>query len=273
VLVVAIGGVAAGVAYATGAIPGSDGVIHGCYDNGGNVKVAPTATCPKGYTALPWNQTGRAGATGATGPAGATGQAGPPGPSGGPGPAGATGPAGPKGTDGKDGTDGAPGPPGPASLEALNGKPCTFKGEGASPTFNEHPSSVTVGMDAETGVVSIICNPVFRVSVSTVENGTLSSVNIHDTTLSADHLFSGSISGADTGASVLLAGATMVDVTVQSGDTTTGGGTQFFIHCIGTDFHPQQFDAEDGKGGVYYTATCPTFGLNTDTDIRVTFFG
>ena len=108
VLVVVIGGVAAGVAYATGAIPGSDGVIHGCYDSGGNVKVAATATCPKGYTALPWNQTGPAGATGAVGPAGATGPAGPPGPSGGPGPAGATGPAGPKGDTGAPGPSGVP---------------------------------------------------------------------------------------------------------------------------------------------------------------------
>ena len=88
VLVVVIGGVAAGVAYATGAIPGSDGVIHGCYDSGGNVKVAATATCPKGYTALPWNQTGPAGATGAAGPAGATGPAGPQGDTGAPGPSG-----------------------------------------------------------------------------------------------------------------------------------------------------------------------------------------
>ena len=104
VLVFVIGGVAAGVAYATGAIPGSDGVIHGCYDSGGNVKVV-AATCPRGYTPLPWNQTGP---SGAQGPAGPTGAAGPRGAAGPVGPAGATGPAGPKGDQGDPGLSGLP---------------------------------------------------------------------------------------------------------------------------------------------------------------------
>jgi hypothetical protein len=58
---------AGGAAYgAVSSIPdAATGVIHGCYDSGGNVKVIDTSvttTCPKGYTALNWNQKGPAGA-------------------------------------------------------------------------------------------------------------------------------------------------------------------------------------------------------------------
>lgn len=61
------------VAYAS--IPGPTGVINGCYktsDPGKGVLgvIDSTQSCPSGYTALNWNQTGPAGATGATGPAG-----------------------------------------------------------------------------------------------------------------------------------------------------------------------------------------------------------
>ena len=91
--VLGVGGVAA---YA--AIPDSSGVIHGCYDNGGNVKVIDTAvttSCPKGYTPLNWSQTGPQGPQGATGPAGPAGPTGPAGPAGAKGDTGDTGPAGP----------------------------------------------------------------------------------------------------------------------------------------------------------------------------------
>lgn len=66
-----------GVGYAFGAIPGTGGVIQGCYDSGGNLKVVNALPCPKGSTALSWNQTGPAGATGETGATGATGAPGP----------------------------------------------------------------------------------------------------------------------------------------------------------------------------------------------------
>lgn len=35
-----------------GTIPGANGVIQGCYDSGGNVKVVAALPCPKGYTAF-----------------------------------------------------------------------------------------------------------------------------------------------------------------------------------------------------------------------------
>jgi hypothetical protein len=75
-LIVAIAALAValgGAAYA--AIPGN-GVIHGCYNSGGNLKVIDTATapsCPKGYTALTWNQRGPQGPQGQQGPAGPAG--------------------------------------------------------------------------------------------------------------------------------------------------------------------------------------------------------
>ena len=74
VLAVVAGGTAA--AAATAATPSpvdSSGVIHGCWTNaelgGSHVFVLQDAgtTCPKGTTAISWNQKGATGATGATG--------------------------------------------------------------------------------------------------------------------------------------------------------------------------------------------------------------
>ena len=73
VLVVVVGGVAAGFAYATVGIPGSNGVIQGCYDSGGNLKVVASLPCPKGYTSLPWNQQGQPGTNGTNGTNGVSG--------------------------------------------------------------------------------------------------------------------------------------------------------------------------------------------------------
>lgn len=56
---------AGGVAWAT--IPDSGGVIQGCYNNGGNLKVVSELPCPKGYTSLPWNQQGPKGDPGTDG--------------------------------------------------------------------------------------------------------------------------------------------------------------------------------------------------------------
>jgi hypothetical protein len=48
--------VVGGVAWA--AIPGPGGVIQGCYDAGGNLKVVEQLPCPKGNKPIAWNQTG-----------------------------------------------------------------------------------------------------------------------------------------------------------------------------------------------------------------------
>jgi hypothetical protein len=61
----------------------SSGVIHGCWTNaeinGSHFFVLQDAgtSCPKGTTAISWNQQGPAGPTGPAGPAGPTGAAGP----------------------------------------------------------------------------------------------------------------------------------------------------------------------------------------------------
>src|SRR5215467_533027 len=78
----AIGGAAVGIAYAT--IP-SGGVINACYQkSGGALRVIGTdptvggGGCSNGEQALSWNVHGVTGATGATGPAGPSGPAGVP---------------------------------------------------------------------------------------------------------------------------------------------------------------------------------------------------
>jgi Collagen triple helix repeat (20 copies) len=116
-----------GAAYAASAsIPDSAGVIHGCYKPISNGSVStlgvidtalPGGTCPKGETALSWNQTGP---QGPAGPVGATGATGLTGPAGAVGPTGATGqvgPAGPEGAVGPAGPQGPQGPPGGSNVD------------------------------------------------------------------------------------------------------------------------------------------------------------
>jgi hypothetical protein len=86
-------------------IPGTNGVIQGCYDSGGNVKVVDALPCPKGYTPLQWNQTGPKGPIGLAGPQGPIGLTGPAGPTGLTGPAGATGATGATGPAGSGQAD------------------------------------------------------------------------------------------------------------------------------------------------------------------------
>jgi hypothetical protein len=106
-LVLAALGVAAalvggGVALAT--IPGSGGVITGCYAKAtGTLRVIDTssAQCKAGESALTWNQAGPQGPKGDAGPQGPKGDTGP------------QGPQGPKGDVGPLGLQGPPGPQGP----------------------------------------------------------------------------------------------------------------------------------------------------------------
>src|SRR5690348_5248218 len=104
-------GTAAGAAIASGPVDGS-GVIHGCWTNtainGSHAFVLQDAgtTCPKGTTAISWNQQGPAGPVGPVGPIGPPGPKGDTGSPGPAGPVGAQGPAGPQGVQGPAGADG-----------------------------------------------------------------------------------------------------------------------------------------------------------------------
>jgi hypothetical protein len=119
--------VCGGVAYAT--IPGSGGVIHGCYAKyGGAVRVIDTGPCRPTEAPLNWNQTGPAGARGATGPAGADGAAGATGPQGLSGDAGPAGPKGPKGDAGPTGPQGPAGPAGVGGYQVVEQDDGSFSG-------------------------------------------------------------------------------------------------------------------------------------------------
>jgi hypothetical protein len=122
VVVLALGG---GVALAT--IPGSGGVIRGCYGKlGGALRVIDTGQCRPTEAALNWNQAGPQGPQGLQGPQGPAGskgdqgaqgpagQRGPQGDAGDPGAPGQQGPQGAQGPQGPAGPQGAPGPQGPA---------------------------------------------------------------------------------------------------------------------------------------------------------------
>ncbi len=71
--------IGAGSAAALATIPSAPGVLNGCYDNGGRLRVIDPAldTCKSNEVAISWNQAGPTGAPGPAGPAGPTGPAGP----------------------------------------------------------------------------------------------------------------------------------------------------------------------------------------------------
>jgi collagen triple helix repeat protein len=83
------------VAFAAGklSIPGSNGIINGCYNRtNGNLRVVAAAgACRHPELPVSWNQTGPQGPAGPQGPTGATGATGATGPQGPAGPAGAPG--------------------------------------------------------------------------------------------------------------------------------------------------------------------------------------
>jgi Collagen triple helix repeat (20 copies) len=145
-LALVAGGTAAVAAIAAGPVD-SSGVIHGCWTNaainGTHVFVLQDAgtSCPKGTTAISWNQAGPAGPAGPAGATGATGSAGPAGPIG---PTGATGAVGPPGAQGSAGSQGAAGPAGPSTggssgldLEVISGAPGTGAAVAVCPA--DHP--------------------------------------------------------------------------------------------------------------------------------------
>jgi len=128
VLGILIGG--SGGIFASALIPGSDGVIHGCYTRATGILrvVGDPSECRGSEAAISWNQIGPQGPTGATG---ATGAPGANGQNGATGPTGATGPAG----------------PGVSSLNSLNGIPCGTDGTG------------TTRIVYSAGTVAIFCDP------------------------------------------------------------------------------------------------------------------
>jgi hypothetical protein len=80
-LALVAGGTAAGAAIASGPVD-SSGVVHGCYTTnaikGSHVFVLQDAgtSCPRGTTAIMWNQQGTQGSPGPQGPAGTSGWSG-----------------------------------------------------------------------------------------------------------------------------------------------------------------------------------------------------
>lgn len=110
-----MGGGALAWAGTSGGIPGSDGVIHGCYDTTSPLKTlhlldpAAGTRCPTGTTAIAFNQTGPVGPAGPVGPPGAQGTPG------------VQGPQGIQGDTGTQGLTGATGPAGPAGTTGVSG--------------------------------------------------------------------------------------------------------------------------------------------------------
>jgi Collagen triple helix repeat (20 copies) len=256
--VLLIGGGTAGAAIVASGPVSSTGVIDGCYTNaevnGSHVFVLQDqgTTCPKGTTAVSWNQTGPAGPEGPTGATGPTGPAGPTGPTGLTGAPGPTGPAGPAGPAGATGPPGPTGPAGPSNLAALQGSPCTVGG---------NASTLNVSVDPTTGAVTLTCEPVFTVSV-TVTDGTMTRINIFDDT-----------QGTGTGCN----GATSCSFSVTSGDSVRVGlqsgsddlsimGSPFTYTCPGSGSQSASFDGIDE-----YVGECPDTPVTGDYNVTASF--
>ena len=130
--IVAFGGLAVGIAFA--AIPDSNGVIQGCYDHGGNLKVVDALPRPKHWTPLPWNQQGIQGIQGVKGDQGIQGIQG------------IQGVQGIKGDQGIQGVKGDTGPAGVSAAYTNYGGSLQDIGEGLTQTV----SSVTLPVGSDT---------------------------------------------------------------------------------------------------------------------------
>ncbi len=112
------------------AIPAQPGgVIQGCYDGGGNVKVVEALPCPKGHTPFQWDQQGVQGIQGPKGDMGdmgtqgIQGEQGIQGIQGLQGEQGLKGDTGEQGIQGPQGGQGTQGPPGQAGQPGVQGPP------------------------------------------------------------------------------------------------------------------------------------------------------
>jgi hypothetical protein len=167
---------AGGAALATGAIPGADGVIHGCYNaTNGQLRVIGSGSdsCKDHETAIQWSQTGPQGPqgiqgiqgeqgvkgdtgeqgpqgiqgpkgdTGEQGPQGEVGATGAQGDKGDKGDTGATGATGATGPQGEQGPQGVPGEPGPQGIPGASGVATTnIREETINLYATDGPSSV-----------------------------------------------------------------------------------------------------------------------------------
>jgi Collagen triple helix repeat (20 copies) len=123
------------------AIPGPGGVIQGCYDSGGNLRVVDALPCPRNFTALQWNQQGQPGQQGPQGIPGSKGDKGDQGVQGVQGPKGDTGPqgnTGPQGVPGQQGLRGDQGLPGATGAQGQPGSP----GEDGAACLPTNPACV-----------------------------------------------------------------------------------------------------------------------------------
>ena len=145
--------------------------IHGCRNNATRALYVESP-CPRGYTAVTWNQAGPAGPVGKTGATGPAGPQGPPGNQGnqgftGPqGPAGATGPAGPEGPKGATGLTGPPGatgpqgatgPAGPAGPQGPTGTPGPSFATSFTITFNGATETCSVTLNGSDQITAVSC--------------------------------------------------------------------------------------------------------------------
>jgi hypothetical protein len=121
--------VGAGIAWA--AIPGSSGVINGCYGQSGLLRVIDSeanAACNNSETPISWSQQGppgepgQQGERGPQGERGALGEQGLPGELGADGARGPQGEQGPRGPQGLQGERGLPGERGPQGIQGLQGE-------------------------------------------------------------------------------------------------------------------------------------------------------
>jgi Collagen triple helix repeat (20 copies) len=152
---------------------GDGGLIQGCYDSGGNLKVVGGLPCPKGYTPLAWNQTGPQGPQGVQGPQGIQGLKGDKGDAGEKGDPGVKGDNGDPGEQGLPGADGADGQDGvsvtsaeePAGANCANGGSKFTAANGVTYACNGVPASggAPTGQDA----TSVYGTMVLAVSAST----------------------------------------------------------------------------------------------------------
>jgi Collagen triple helix repeat (20 copies)/Bacterial Ig-like domain (group 2) len=243
------GGAAAGAAIVASSPVSSGGEIYGCYSNaavnGSHVFVLQDAgtSCPKGTTAISFNQTGQAGSPGPSGPPGPSGTAGSAGPSGPPGPAGSQGPPGPSGSPGTV-----------AALDDLTGIPCD---NGSGTTQLSYGSDGTVILTCATASSSQSPppNPVLQtISVTPASPSIVQSSAVFGITSTQQFTATGTYSDGST--QNLTATATWASSDTSVATVSNASGSQGLATAV-----------NDNNGSAVISATAD--GITGSTDLTV----
>jgi hypothetical protein len=260
VVVLALFGLAAGIAYAT--TGGTGAVYTACKLNAtGTLRLIEPGqnglkgNCTSFETKISWNERGQDGAPGPVGPAGAAGPAGPAGPQGAAGPVGPQGPVGPEGPQGPKGADAVIGP---NSITTSHIQDETIWAWDVT-TVDER---ALTGANVRNGSLQQVDLGENSVASSEIENGSVTADDLGSNSVSTSEIADGAISNDD-----LAGGSVTTDKQTANASQSLVGSSSFVVPAVGP------FTAMDSSTATTITVTGGSHVVFVSAQAQVSLFG